>query len=100
MALTQDTRSTMRWTATPSSGELACLSFVGAVTFFGGWQLIAVSGLVSQYVLPSPLAVLEQIYQLEAEPFAGFLLHQRCCRASSDFCSGSCSRRRSAFRSA
>ncbi|MFY9839046.1 MAG: hypothetical protein WAK55_21735, partial [Xanthobacteraceae bacterium] len=76
MALTQDTRRTTRWAATPSSGELACLSVVGAVLFFGGWQFIAISGLVSQYVLPSPLAVLEQIYRLEAEPFAGFLLHQ------------------------
>lgn len=76
MALTQDTRPTTRWAATPSSGELASLSLVGAVIFLGGWQLIAISGLVSQYVLPSPLAVLEQIYRLEAEPFAGFLLHQ------------------------
>ena len=76
MALTQDTRPTTHWAATPSSRELACWSLVGAVMFFGGWQLIAMSGLVSQYILPSPLAVLEQIYQLEAEPFAGFLLHQ------------------------
>jgi NitT/TauT family transport system permease protein len=76
MALTQDTRPTTRWAATPSSGELGFLSLLGAVIFFGGWQLIAMSGLVSQYVLPSPLAVLAQIYQLEAEPFAGFLLHQ------------------------
>jgi ABC-type nitrate/sulfonate/bicarbonate transport system permease component len=76
MALTQDTRPTTRWAATPSSRELACLSIVGAVIFFGGWQLIAMSGLVSQYVLPSPLAVLERTYQLETEPFAGFLLYQ------------------------
>ena len=76
MALTLDTRPTTRWATAPSSGELACLSPLGAVIFFGGWQLIAMSGLVSQYVLPSPLAVLAQIYQLEAEPFAGFLLHQ------------------------
>jgi ABC-type nitrate/sulfonate/bicarbonate transport system permease component len=76
MALTRDTRPTTCWATTPSSGELACLSLVGAVILFGGWQLIAISGLVSQYVLPSPLAVLEQIYRLEAEPFAGFLLHQ------------------------
>src|SRR5262249_35481439 len=76
MALTQDMRPSTRWAATPSSRELAFLSLVGAVIFFGGWQLIAMSGLVSQYILPSPLAVLEQIYQLETEPFAGFLLHQ------------------------
>jgi NitT/TauT family transport system permease protein len=76
MALSLDTRLATRWAATPSSGELACLSLAGAVIFFGSWQLIAMSGLVSQYVLPSPLAVLEQIYRLEAEPFAGFLLHQ------------------------
>ena len=76
MALTQDRRPTTRWAATPSSRELAFLSLVGAVFFFGGWQLIAMSGLVSQYILPSPLAVLEQIYQLETEPFAGFVLHQ------------------------
>src|SRR5262249_55051461 len=76
MALSLDTRPATRWSAMPSSGELACLSLAGAVIFFGGWQIIAMSGLVSQYVLPSPLAVLEQIYQLEAEPFAGFLLHQ------------------------
>ena len=76
MALSVHTRPALRWAATPSSGELASLSLVGAVAFFGGWQLIAMSGLVSQYVLPSPLSVLEQIYRLEAEPFAGFLLHQ------------------------
>ena len=76
MALSLNTRPAPRWAATPSLGELACLSLAGAVIFFGGWQLIAMSELVSQYVLPSPLGVLEQIYRLEAEPFAGFLLHQ------------------------
>jgi ABC-type nitrate/sulfonate/bicarbonate transport system permease component len=76
MAVSVHTHPALRWAATPSSGELASLSLVGAVAFFGGWQLIAMSGLVSQYVLPSPLSVLEQIYRLEAEPFAGFLLHQ------------------------
>ncbi len=74
--MTEDTHPTTSWAATPSSGELASLSVAGAVVFLGGWQLIAMSGLVSQYVLPSPVAVLEQIYRLEAEPFAGFLLHQ------------------------
>jgi len=76
MALSPEPRPATRWAATPSSGELACLSLVGAAIFFGGWQLIAMSGLVSQYVLPSPLAVLEQIYRLEVDPFAGFRLHQ------------------------
>jgi hypothetical protein len=76
VALSVDARPATRWAATPSSGELVSLSLAGAVIFFGGWQLIAMSGLVSQYVLPSPIAVLEQIYRLEAEPFAGFLLYQ------------------------
>lgn len=76
MAVTQETAQGRPWHSAPSSGELAFLTLVGAVVFFGGWQLIAMSGLVSQYVLPSPLAVLEETYQLEVDPFAGFLLYQ------------------------
>ncbi len=52
------------------------LSIAGAVMFFGTWQLVAISGLVSEHVLPSPTAVLERIYIMSVDPFAGYLLYQ------------------------
>jgi ABC-type nitrate/sulfonate/bicarbonate transport system permease component len=56
------------------SGELLLLTALGAVLFFGGWQIVAASGLVSKQVLPSPLAVLDAGWTMMHKPFAGNLL--------------------------
>ena len=42
----------------PSRRELAVLSAVGAIAFFGVWHLVASSGLMTKLVLPSPLDVI------------------------------------------
>ena len=62
--------------AAPSWVELTVLSVLGALIFFGTWQLVATMGVVSPHVLPSPIAVIQQTYLLEAEPFAGYRLHE------------------------
>lgn len=51
-------------------------ALAGAVAFFGVWQVYAMSGLVSEFVLPSPVAVIERIIELQTRPFAGYLLHE------------------------
>ena len=51
--------------------ELALLSLAGTVVFFGLWQGVALSGLVSNYVLPSPVEVLTTGLVMVVEPFAG-----------------------------
>ena len=47
--------------------ELALLSLLGAGLFFGFWQMLAISGLVSKFVLPSPGEVL--IAAMRASPY-------------------------------
>ena len=56
------------------SAELVLLTALGAVLFFGGWQIVAASGLVSKQVLPSPFAVLDAGWTMMHKPFAGNLL--------------------------
>jgi ABC-type nitrate/sulfonate/bicarbonate transport system permease component len=55
----------------PSRGELAMLWVVGAVVFFGLWQLVAGSGLVTRLVLPSPVDVVTACLRMIVQPFAG-----------------------------
>jgi ABC-type nitrate/sulfonate/bicarbonate transport system permease component len=55
----------------PGRGELALLSLAGATIFFGLWQILAISGLVSKFVLPSPGEVVVAGLTMMAEPFAG-----------------------------
>ncbi|HEY7246158.1 MAG TPA: ABC transporter permease [Xanthobacteraceae bacterium] len=47
------------------------LSLLGAAVFFGSWQALASSGLVSTFVLPSPSDVLAAALTMVVEPFAG-----------------------------
>jgi ABC-type nitrate/sulfonate/bicarbonate transport system permease component len=54
-----------------SRGELALLSLAGTTIFFGLWQILAVSGLVSKFVLPSPAEVVVAGLTMAVEPFAG-----------------------------
>jgi ABC-type nitrate/sulfonate/bicarbonate transport system permease component len=58
-------------TATPRRAELVCFSLAGAAIFFGLWQILAVSGLVSKFVLPSPIDVAAAGLSMAREPFAG-----------------------------
>lgn len=70
------------------SGELAVLTIVGAALFFGGWQVIAASGLVSKQVLPSPLAVLDAGWTMMRKPFAGNLLQAHILASLQRFAMG------------
>jgi len=55
----------------PRRGELALLSLAGTAIFFGLWQILAISGLVSKFVLPSPTEVIVAGLTMVVEPFAG-----------------------------
>lgn len=58
----------------PSARTLVLFSFAGALLFFGGWQLAAMSGAVSEQALPGPFSVLAAASRLTTEPFAGHTL--------------------------
>ncbi len=51
-------------------------SIAGLVLFFGFWQGVVSAGLVSNFVLPPPLEVLQRMLTMLDRPFAGFLLHE------------------------
>jgi ABC-type nitrate/sulfonate/bicarbonate transport system permease component len=55
----------------PRRGQLAMLSLVGTASFVGLWQALAISGLVSRFVLPSPAEVIQTGFTMTVEPFAG-----------------------------
>jgi ABC-type nitrate/sulfonate/bicarbonate transport system permease component len=74
--------------ARAKSGELLALTIVGAALFFGGWQAVAASGLVSKQVLPSPLAVLEAGWTMTQKPFAGNLLQAHILASLQRFAMG------------
>jgi ABC-type nitrate/sulfonate/bicarbonate transport system permease component len=57
--------------ARASRRESALLSLAGTMIFFGLWQILAVSGLVSKFVLPSPSEVVSAGVAMMEEPFAG-----------------------------
>ncbi|NSX56162.1 ABC transporter permease [Parasulfitobacter algicola] len=57
-------------------GPLWPWSVAGLVLFFGIWQAVVSAGLVSNFVLPSPLEVLDRTITLLGRPFAGYLLHE------------------------
>jgi len=54
--------------------NLKTLSGIGLVGFFAIWWAIAVSGLVQPQFLPTPLAVLNEFWELTQKPFAGYTL--------------------------
>lgn len=70
------------------SSELLVLSIIGAALFFGGWQAVAASGLVSKQVLPSPLAVLDAGWTMMQKPFAGNLLQAHILASLQRFAMG------------
>ena len=64
-------------------------SAAGLVLFFGGWQLAVAGGLVSEFVLPSPLGVLERAWSMTFErPFAGAFLPEHAISSVLRFLGG------------
>ncbi len=49
-------------------------SLAGLVLFFGIWQGAVSAGLVSDFVLPSPVGVIARIAEMATRPFAGALI--------------------------
>jgi NitT/TauT family transport system permease protein len=72
----------------PQPRELMALSLLGAALFFGGWQLLAMTGAVSAQALPSPVAVIRTAWQLAVEPFAGHTLAQHIVASLGRFAMG------------
>lgn len=73
---------------TGKSTEILLLTVVGAALFFGGWQLLAMSGAVSKQVLPSPVAVLDAGWTMMQKPFAGNLLQTHVLASLQRFAMG------------
>ncbi|NJM83225.1 MAG: ABC transporter permease [Tabrizicola sp.] len=63
-------------------------SAAGLILFFGLWQGAVSSGAVSSFVLPSPLEVLERMWKLMNQPFAGALLHEHLLSSFGRFMGG------------
>ena len=63
-------------------------SVSGLVLFFGLWQGIVTVGLVSEFVLPSPIAVVDRFMTLMVRPFAGFLLWEHALSSLGRFMAG------------
>jgi len=71
-----------------SRREFWALSAAGAIGFFGLWTLIALSGLVPQQFLPTPLAVMEKFVALTQTPFVGYTLQQHLLSSFGRFGAG------------
>ncbi len=63
-------------------------SAAGLTLFLGGWQALSASGLVSAFVLPSPIAVIDRTITLMGRPFAGFLLWEHALSSLGRFAGG------------
>ncbi len=64
------------------------LSLVGAVLFFGAWQVAATTGAVSPQVLPAPGAVLQAAWRMLSVPFAGHTLQEHMVASLGRFALG------------
>ena len=58
------------------------------VLFFGVWQGLVVFEVVSQFVLPSPISVIDRFITLMNRPFAGFLLWEHALSSLGRFSAG------------
>ena len=68
---------------------LMAWSLAGLILFFGGWQAAVSGGLVSPFVLPSPLGVLERAWTMTfVRPFAGAYLHEHAISSIGRFLGG------------
>ena len=63
-------------------------SLAGLVLFFGLWQGAVSAGLVSSFVLPSPLQVAARLSTLMVRPFAGFRLYEHLLSSIGRFAGG------------
>jgi len=71
-----------------SHKHLWAYSAASLLLFFGLWQGAVSSGLVSSFVLPSPVEVAERISVLMVRPFAGFRLYQHLFSSFGRFAGG------------
>lgn len=63
-------------------------SLAGAALFFGCWQGAVSAGLVSAFVLPSPVEVVQRIVTLMGRPFAGYRLYEHLFSSLGRFLGG------------
>lgn len=57
-------------------GTVLLLGLAGIASFFGGWALLALSGVTPEAFLPSPGRVWDEFWRLTREPFVGYTLQQ------------------------
>ncbi|QPH54113.1 ABC transporter permease [Pontivivens ytuae] len=69
-------------------GPLWPWSVAGLVLFFGVWQGVVSAGLVSNFVLPSPIEVIDRTITLMGRPFAGFTLQEHLLSSFGRFMGG------------
>ncbi len=69
-------------------GPLWPWSVAGLVLFFGIWQGVVSAGLVSNFVLPSPVEVIDRTITLMGRPFAGFTLQEHLLSSFGRFMGG------------
>ena len=63
-------------------------SVSGLVLFFGLWQGVVSIGLISKFVLPSPITVIDRFITLMNRPFAGYLLWEHALSSLGRFSAG------------
>jgi len=51
-------------------------SALGIATFVGVWSAVTLGGIVSPQFLPSPIGLLERVFELAQQPYAGSVLQQ------------------------
>ncbi len=71
-----------------AGAPLGLYRLAGLVVFLGGWQAAVSSGLVSEFVLPSPTGVLERTWTMMVRPFAGALLWEHALSSVLRFLGG------------
>ncbi|WP_208352485.1 ABC transporter permease [Pseudaestuariivita rosea] len=67
---------------------LLAYSIASLVLFFGGWQAVVSAGLVSSFVLPSPIDVIDRTITMMIRPFAGALLWEHALSSIGRFLGG------------
>ena len=73
---------------TPRRHHLWLYSAASLLLFFGLWQGAVSAGLVSSFVLPSPVEVAARIWTLMVRPFAGFRLYEHLLSSFGRFLGG------------
>jgi ABC-type nitrate/sulfonate/bicarbonate transport system permease component len=69
-------------------GRVLALTAAGLGGFFGIWTFVALSGLVQEQFLPTPLGVLQRFVELTRQPFVGYTLQQHLVSSMGRFAMG------------